>query len=84
MGAMLRGAGLRRTPVRVAVLGAVIAARKPLAAPDIIRRLGEDNDPVTVYRTLKINEGAPQLWYKSADAWSAHMSDLRDAHPRYR
>jgi outer membrane autotransporter protein len=33
-----------------------------------------------VYRTLKINEGAQQLWYKSADAWSAHMSDLRDAH----
>lgn len=32
-----------------------------------------------VFRTLKINEGAQQLWYKSADAWSSHMSDLRDA-----
>jgi hypothetical protein len=32
-----------------------------------------------VYRTLKINEGAQQLWYKSAEAWSGHMSDLRDA-----
>jgi len=33
-----------------------------------------------VFRNLKINEGAQQLWYKSADAWSAHMSDLRDSH----
>jgi len=32
-----------------------------------------------VFRTLKINEGAQQLWYKSADAWSGHMSELRDA-----
>jgi len=32
-----------------------------------------------VLRALKINEGAQQLWYKSAEAWSSHMSDLRDA-----
>jgi hypothetical protein len=32
-----------------------------------------------VFRALKINEGAQQLWYKSAEAWSSHMSDLRDA-----
>lgn len=32
-----------------------------------------------VFRTMKINEGAQSLWYKSADAWSAHMTALRDA-----
>ncbi len=31
-----------------------------------------------VFRALKINEGAQQLWYKSAETWTAHMSDLRD------
>jgi len=32
-----------------------------------------------LFETLKINEGTEQLWYKSADTWSAHMNDLRDA-----
>ncbi|MDO7841856.1 autotransporter outer membrane beta-barrel domain-containing protein [Sphingomonas sp. CA1-15] len=31
------------------------------------------------FRTLKVAEGARTLWYKSADAWSAHMTSLRDA-----
>jgi Fe2+ or Zn2+ uptake regulation protein len=51
-GHLLREAGLRRTPVRVAVLDRVTAARQPLGAPEIIRRLGAETDPVTVYRTL--------------------------------
>jgi hypothetical protein len=33
----------------------------------------------SAYRTLKLAEGARNLWYKSADAWSGHMADLRDA-----
>jgi Fe2+ or Zn2+ uptake regulation protein len=49
---LLREAGLRRTPVRVAVLDRVASARQPVGAPEIIRRLGEETDPVTVYRTL--------------------------------
>jgi Fur family ferric uptake transcriptional regulator len=49
---LLREAGLRRTPVRVAVLDRVTSARQPLGAAEIIRRLGEETDPVTVYRTL--------------------------------
>jgi Fur family ferric uptake transcriptional regulator len=52
IGEILRGVGLRRTPVRVAVLDFVTAARNPVAAPDVIRRLGEGTDSVTVYRTL--------------------------------
>jgi len=50
--ASLRGAGLRRTPVRLAVLDAVISSRAPLGAPDVIRRLADGTDAVTVYRTL--------------------------------
>lgn len=57
IGDALRGAGLRRTPVRVAVLGAVTSARAPLSAPLVIRRLGDDTDPVTVYRTLNTLAG---------------------------
>jgi Fe2+ or Zn2+ uptake regulation protein len=49
---LLRAAGLRRTPVRVAVLALVSAARRPVGAPDVIKRLGVDADSVTVYRTL--------------------------------
>ncbi len=52
IGDALRGAGLRRTPVRVAVLDAVTSSRAPLSAPGVIHRLGEETDPVTVYRTL--------------------------------
>jgi Fur family ferric uptake transcriptional regulator len=50
--AILQNAGLRRTPVRLAVLDAVISSIRPLGAPDVIRQLGEDTDSVTVYRTL--------------------------------
>jgi hypothetical protein len=31
-----------------------------------------------LFRTLKISEGAQQLWTRSADVWAAHMSELRD------
>lgn len=51
-GEHLKTAGLRRTPVRLAVLELVTAAKRPLAAPDVIKRLGSDTDPVTIYRTL--------------------------------
>ena len=32
-----------------------------------------------VFQALKFAEGAQSLWYRSADAWSGHMSSLRDA-----
>ena len=31
------------------------------------------------YQTLQFAEGAHALWYRSADAWSAHMTAKRDA-----
>ena len=32
----------------------------------------------TAYRTATFAEGARNLWYKSAEAWSAHMREVRD------
>jgi outer membrane autotransporter protein len=32
-----------------------------------------------VFRSTKVAEGAQSLWYRSADAWGAHMTSLRDA-----
>ena len=48
----LRAVGLRRTPVRVAVLQILDAAESPLDAPTIVARVSQPNDAVTVYRTL--------------------------------
>lgn len=31
-----------------------------------------------VFRMLKINEGAQQLWYRGADIWSSHVESLRN------
>lgn len=33
----------------------------------------------TVFRALKINEAAQNVWYKSADAVTAHLSEVRDS-----
>ncbi len=52
IGERLRDAGLRRTPVRLAVLVAVTSSRTPLGAPEVIGRLADGTDEVTVYRTL--------------------------------
>ena len=48
----LRSAGLRRTPVRSAVLELLAAAPRPLGVPDMLGRLPRGTDVVTVYRTL--------------------------------
>ena len=49
---LLRGIGLRRTPVRVGVLGILVAAEHPMDVPAILGKLGEQTEAVTVYRTL--------------------------------
>ncbi len=49
---LIRGAGLRRTPVRVGVLRVLAAAGGPLDVPTIIAGLPDQTDLVTVYRTL--------------------------------
>jgi len=50
--AILKTAGLRRTPVRMGVLRVLAKSADPLAVPAILERLPEHTDAVTVYRTL--------------------------------
>lgn len=49
---LLRAAGLRRTPVRVAVLSVLGKAARPLDVPTILGKLPDQTEAVTVYRTL--------------------------------
>jgi Fur family ferric uptake transcriptional regulator len=49
---LLRSAGLRRTPVRSAVLALLGKATGPLGVPDMLGKLPHGTDVVTVYRTL--------------------------------
>ncbi len=55
--ALLRGVGLRRTPVRVGVLKVLSESSSPLDAPAILARFAEYADTVTVYRTLNTLTG---------------------------
>ena len=51
--AMLRDAGLRRTPVRLGVLEVLASSGgQPVAVPQVLEKLPADTDAVTVYRTL--------------------------------
>lgn len=50
---LLREAGLRATPARVAVLGALRSADSPLSHSEVVERLdGGGWDPATVFRNL--------------------------------
>ena len=49
---LLAAAGLRRTPVRLAVLGVLKGAARPLGVAEVLEHLPSDTDAVTVYRTL--------------------------------
>jgi Fur family ferric uptake transcriptional regulator len=48
----LRKAGLRKTPVRVAVLGVLSRQNRPMNVPQILAKMRGAVDTVTVYRTL--------------------------------
>lgn len=45
-------AGLRRTPVRVGVLEVLAASSRPLGVTQVLDKLPDTTDTVTVYRTL--------------------------------
>ena len=49
---LLKKTGLRRTPVRVGVLAVLGASHQPMDVPQILAKLPEKTDAVTVYRTL--------------------------------
>ena len=48
----LHQAGLRRTPMRLAVLKILTRDGQPLSASRILERIGDGIDKVTLYRTL--------------------------------
>ncbi|MGH2272194.1 Fur family transcriptional regulator [Anaerohalosphaeraceae bacterium U12dextr] len=49
---MLEQHGLRPTRVRVSMLGAMLEAGQPLGREQIARRMGQNANKVTLYRTL--------------------------------
>ena len=49
---ILHQAGLRRTPVRSAVIDLLVKARRPQSAADLLGAMPNGTDVVTVYRTL--------------------------------
>lgn len=48
----LRGANLRATPARLALLSTLAEERKPLAVSEITKAMGLDIDQATIYRVL--------------------------------
>lgn len=54
---LLRGVKLRRTPMRLALLEKLAAARRPLTVPQLLEQLPPPADAVTVYRTLNTFTG---------------------------
>lgn len=79
----LRGAGLSVTKQRVALLGTLSAARKPLSAEELFLRLGDSVNQATVYRALdqlvaaglarRIDLKQNYALYESADHHHHHL-----------
>ncbi len=51
--AVLRKAGFKATPPRLAILSVLQKAKKPLSPQSIVDMVGKEVDTATVYRTLK-------------------------------
>ncbi|MDO8425585.1 MAG: Fur family transcriptional regulator [bacterium] len=51
--ALLRAAGLRATPARIALLGALARAARPVSVPTLAQRLRGALDQATLYRALQ-------------------------------
>lgn len=49
---LLKRAGLRLTPVRLGVLDVLARTNRPMAVPEVLEKLPDRTDAVTVYRTL--------------------------------
>src|SRR3954470_23339930 len=87
--ALLRGAGLRRTPVRVGVIDVLGSSASPLGVPDMLSRLPRDTDAVTVYRTLNAFtrkklvhrvRGEDQAWRYALSSSSSSQSEQKHEH----
>jgi Fur family transcriptional regulator, ferric uptake regulator len=76
---MLRAAGLRRTPMRIGVLDILTKEKQTLTAPQILERLAEGSDTVTLYRTLQTFTEKKLVHRVRGDdqAWRYGMGDSR-------
>jgi Fur family ferric uptake transcriptional regulator len=91
---LLRRTGLRRTPVRLGVLSVLAAAQQPLGVAQVLEKLPEHTDTVTVYRTLNTFtekrvvhrvRGEDRTWRYalSAGGGSAEPAHAPHAHPHF-
>jgi Fur family ferric uptake transcriptional regulator len=86
---LLGSAGLRRTRPRLAVLGALLGARKPQTADQIAARLSRPAaDRVTVYRTLEafLEAGLVHKAFLDERTWHfelAHNCTESQCHPHF-
>jgi len=86
---LLGSAGLRRTGPRLAVLGALLAARKPQTADQIAAKLSPPAaDRVTVYRTLEtfLEAGLVHKAFLDERTWHfelAHNCTESQCHPHF-
>jgi Fur family transcriptional regulator, ferric uptake regulator len=76
---LLREAGLRRTDVRLSVLEILSLDKQPLSAPQILQRLPDGTDQVTVYRTLNTLTRKNLLHRVRGDEniWRYGMGDIK-------
>jgi Fur family ferric uptake transcriptional regulator len=86
---LLTKAGLRRTPVRMGVLTLLAAAKSPLDVPQILAKLPDHTDAVTVYRTLNTFtrkklvhrvRGEDRSWRYALGSTDAPQSEHRHPH----
>jgi Fur family ferric uptake transcriptional regulator len=86
---LLGSAGLRRTGPRLAVLGALLAARKPQTADQIAAKVSPSAaDRVTVYRTLEafLEAGLVHKAFLDERTWHfelAHNCTESQCHPHF-
>lgn len=82
---LLREAGLKRTPVRLAVLELLAGMHTPLAAQQILDALPTSTDSVTVYRTLNTLTEHRLLHRIRGDdrVWRYALSDSEPQSPRH-
>jgi Fe2+ or Zn2+ uptake regulation protein len=83
---LLTKAGLRRTPVRMGVLSLLASARTPLDVPQILAKLPDHTDAVTVYRTLNTFTRKKLVHRIRGEdrSWRYALGNSEAAHPEHR
>lgn len=78
--ALLRRAGHKITPVRVAVLEIMEKSRKPLSTQEIIEYMGDRFNEATIYRTIKTLKSSEIIRQIDLRHNHAHYERVRSDH----